>query len=637
MACARSRRSVATAVLGAVLLAGCGGSGGDNGGTTTPTPAIAITLSSSTLSVVQGQAGNVTVNLTRSGGFSGDVALAVTGLPTGVTVSATTIAAASTSATLSFAVAATAAAGNTSITISASGTGVSASSATLALTVTALPVSGSYTLTANPSAPSFAQGGTSTVVVTITRSGGFAGAVALSVTGAANGLTAALTSASTTGTTDTLTLSASATATVGAQTLTVKGTVTGLADQTATVQPTITAQTSSGNVTWQFCGTLGIPVWVAFQDGTSGAWTHVTGTNDSYTFNITQAVGGVAYVESTGTGFDLEVFYGSKTDLQGRASEVCNGASGAGKTVTAPVAGTSTGDIVLASLGPSSGSLAGSTMTFSNVPNGNVDLIAGRTTLTINQVGVSFNLAKMIIRRNLNPATNTALATVDFGATEAFTPVTKNLTINNLGTDVSAVLGLYFTTNNTFASYFTDFSGGGSARTYPGVPSANQAAGDLHILAIVGLPSLTGSTPQREALFAFHDAADKTFALGPVLNTPTVSTLTATGYARLRAAITVQPEYNKDLSFAGSQTGAAPRNFTIQQTAGYSGASSLNLDVPDLSGVSGFDVNWGPKVGTAVGWTISAIGFPGSAGITQPPFTEGASYMFASRPGTITP
>ncbi|HEY2163152.1 MAG TPA: hypothetical protein VGH04_04140 [Gemmatimonadaceae bacterium] len=101
-----------------------------------------------------------------------------------------------------------------------------------------------------------------------------------------------------------------------------------------TVQPAITAQTSSGNVTWQFCGRLGIPIWVAFQDGT-GAWTHVTGTNDSYTFNITQAVGGVAYVLPFSTGgFDLEVFCGSKADLQGRANEVCNGAAGAGKMVT---------------------------------------------------------------------------------------------------------------------------------------------------------------------------------------------------------------------------------------------------------------------------------------------------------------
>jgi hypothetical protein len=634
MSFAPSRRTLAATVVGAVLLSGCGGGGGD-GGTTNPTPAISITLSSSTLTVVQGTAGNITVNLTRSGGFAGDVGLAVTGLPTGVTVSGATIAAGASSATLTFAAAATAAAGNAPLTINATGTGVTAVSAALALTVNAATSAGNYTLSVSPASPSLAQGASTPVVISVNRTGGFTGAVTLSVTGAAAGLTTALAQTSVTGAIDTLTLTASASATAGTQNLTIKGTATGLTDQSAALAVTITGQTSSGNVTWQFCGTLGIPLWVAAQDGT-GAWTHVTGTNDAYTFNVTN-VGGIAYVLSTGTGFDLEVFYGSKADLQGRSNEVCNGAAGAGKTVTAPVAGTASGDLVLASLGPSSGTFAASTLTFKGVPNGNVDLIAGRTTLTISGTTFTFNLAKMLIRRNQNPATGTALATVDFGSSEAFTPVTKNLTINNLGTDVSALLGLYFTTNNTFASYFTDFSGGGSTRTYPGVPSANQAAGDLHVLAIVGLASLTGTSPTREALFAFHDAVDKTLTLGPGLSVPTVSTLTATGYARLRAAITVQPEYNKDFTFNGQQTGATPRSFNIQQTAGYASGSSLNLDLPDFSGVAGFDVTWGPKVGTVVNWTVSGIGFPGSVGVTQPPFTEGASYMFANRPGTITP
>ncbi len=633
MAFAQSR-GLAAACLSAAMLVACGGGGGDGTGSTNPTPAISIGLSSSTLSIVQGTAGNITVSLTRSGGFSGDVAIAVTGLPTGITVSTATIASGSTSATLTFAVAASVAAGNSSITISASGSGVSTVSASLSLTVSAAAPTGNFTLTANTSAPTITQGSSATVVITINRGGGFTGAVALTVSGASNGLTATLSSPSTTGTTDTLTLAASATATLGAQSVIVTGTATGLSNQTVTVQASVTAQTTSGNVTWQFCGTLGIPIWVAFQDGT-GAWTHVTGTNDSYSFNITQSVGGVAYVRPSGTGFDLEVFYGSKADLQGRANEVCNGAAGAGKTVTAAVAGTSVGDIVLASLGPSSGTLAGSTETFSNVPNGNVDLVAGRTTLTINGTTASFSLAKMIIRRNLNPAAGSALSTIDFGAAEAFAPVTKNLTISNLGTDVSAVLGLYFTTNNTFATYFTDFSGGGATRTYPGVPAANQATGDLHVLAIVGLPSLTGSTPQREALFAFHSAVDQTFALGPAATAPTVSALTATGYARLRAAVTVQSAYNKVFTFTGLQT-TTPRNVTITQTAGYTNASSFNLDVPDLSGVSGFDTNWGLKSGTATTWTYTATGFTG-AGIDVPAFADGASYMFASVPGTITP
>lgn len=634
----RSGRSVAGAVLGAMLLlAGCGGGGGD-GGTTTPTPAISITLSSSTLTVVQGTAGNVTVNLTRSGGFTGDVTVSVAGQPTGVTISSTTIASGASSATLTFVASATAVIGNATITVTASGTGVTSTSATLALTVNAAQAAGGFTLSVAPTSATVTQGASAIAVVSIARTGSFTGTVNLSVTGAANGLSATLANASTTGTTDTLTLAATGTATTGAQTLSIKGTATGLADQTITLPVTVNAQSSSGNVTWQFCGTLGIPVWVAFQDGTNGTWTHVTGTNDAYSFNVTQAVGAVAYVYPFGTGgFDMEIFYGSKADLQGRSNEVCSGAAGAGKTVTAPVAGTSAGDIILANLGPSSGTLSGSTETFTGVPNGNVDLIAGRTTFALNGTTISFNLAKMIIRRNLNPATGSALATIDFGSGEAFTPVTKNLTINNLGTDVSGVFGLYFTPNNTFGAYFTDLSGSGATRTYPGVPAANQVAGDLHVLALVGFPSLTNTTSEREALFAFHDATDKTLSLGPTLTAPTVSALTATGYARLRAAIAVQPEYNKLFTFAGQQTGSAPRRFTIQQTAGYSSASSFNMDVPDLSAVSGFDVNWGIKTGTAVAWTVTGTGWPGTLGVGQPPFTEGASYVFANRSGSITP
>ena len=633
----RSGRPVAGAVLGTMLLlAGCGGGGGD-GGTTNPTPAISIGLSSPSLTVVQGTAGNVTVNLTRSGGFTGDVAVAVTGLPTGVTVSSTTIASASTSATLTFVATATATTGNATITVTATGTSVTAATATLALTVNAPAATGGFTLAVNPTSATLTQGQSATAVVTITRTGGFAGAVNLSVTGAANGLSATLANASTTGTTDTLTLAATGTATTGAQNLSIKGTATGLTDQTIPLPVTVNAQSASGNVTWQFCGTLGIPVWVAFQDGASGAWTKVTGTNDSYSFNITQAVGGIAYVKPSGTGFDMEVFYGTKADLQGRSTEVCGSAAGAGKTVTAPVVGLSGTDALFASLGTSPGTTSGATTTFTGVANGNVDLIAGRNVITINGTSFSFNLAKMIIRRNLNPANGSALAAIDFGSTEAFTPVTKNLTINNLGTDISGLFGLYFTSNNTFGAYFTDLSGTGAARTYPGVPAANQAAGDLHVLAVVAFPSLTNQTQQREALFAFHDATDKTVTIGPVLTAPTVSALTATGYARLRAALTVQPEYNKIFTFSGTQTGAAQRSFTISQTAGYSNASPLNIDVPDLSAVSGFDVNWGIKTGTVVNWTVTGTGWPGTVGVGQPPFTEGASYMFANRLGTITP
>jgi hypothetical protein len=124
----------------------CGG--GDGGGTTTLTPAISIALASSSLSVVQGTAGNVTVNLTRTGGFSGDVSIADRASHRRDGVLGDDRVRRDVGDAHLLAVAATTATGATSVTISASATGVTTSSATLALTITTPAVTGNYTLTA---------------------------------------------------------------------------------------------------------------------------------------------------------------------------------------------------------------------------------------------------------------------------------------------------------------------------------------------------------------------------------------------------------------------------------------------------------------------------------------------------------
>jgi hypothetical protein len=53
--------------------------------------------------------------------------------------------------------------------------------------------------------------------------------------------------------------------------------------------------------------------------------------------------------------------------------------------------------------------------------------------------------------------------------------------------------------------------------------------------------------------------------------------------------------------------------------------------------VWGFDVNWGLKAGALTNWTVTGTGWHGTVGVGQPSFTDGASFMFASFPGTITP
>jgi len=273
-----------SALVAAAMVAACGG-GDDNG--TQPTPAISIALSSSALSITQGTTGSATANLTRSGGFTGDVAITVEGLPNTVTYAAApaTIGGAASSTVITFDVAGAATPGVINATVRATGTGVSAVTAPLAITVVAAPAQ-TYTLGVASATVTATQGGTATETVNITRTGGFAGAVALTAEGLPTGVTAAFDPQSATGNSSTLTLTAAANAATGNATVTVKGTATGQADKTTTFQLTVNAASAGGF-------TLAAnPATLTIQQGTGG----------TSTVTITRTGGFAGAVTLTATG-----------------------------------------------------------------------------------------------------------------------------------------------------------------------------------------------------------------------------------------------------------------------------------------------------------------------------------------------
>ncbi len=156
-------------------------------------PSIGLTLGSSALSLVQGQSGTVSVDVSRSGGYSGAVTFSISGQPAGVTaafnpgsVSGTT------GSVLTLAAAATTAPGTYTIIVTGSGTGVTNASAPLTLTVSAAPPSQSIGLLvrADNNRVWVVQGQSNTWEVIVTRSGGFAGTVDLTIEGLPPGVTA---------------------------------------------------------------------------------------------------------------------------------------------------------------------------------------------------------------------------------------------------------------------------------------------------------------------------------------------------------------------------------------------------------------------------------------------------------------
>ncbi len=166
-----------------VVLASAGGCGGVTPPNPPPPPpagSIVIVPSTGNASVQQGSTAAITVLVSRAGGATGPVTVSVEGLPAGVTAP-----------------------------LSNETTAGAGTTATFDLTITAAPLP-TYDLTVTGSPVSVAQGGNGQVALTIARSGGFVGSVALTVEGAPGGLNASFNPAATTGTAATLTVIASA-------------------------------------------------------------------------------------------------------------------------------------------------------------------------------------------------------------------------------------------------------------------------------------------------------------------------------------------------------------------------------------------------------------------------------------------
>ena len=193
-----------------------------------------FTLSSSpgSLSVAQGNSVPTTITVSPTGGFTGSVSLAASGLPSGVTASFNPTSTTGTS-TLTLTASGSATTGPATVTI----TGTSGSlvqAATINLTVT-LPAN--FTLSSSPGSVSVTQGNSVPNTITVNPTGGFTGSVSLAASGLPSGVTASFNPTSTTGT-STLTLTASGSATTGPATVTITGT-SGSLVQTATINLTV--------------------------------------------------------------------------------------------------------------------------------------------------------------------------------------------------------------------------------------------------------------------------------------------------------------------------------------------------------------------------------------------------------------
>jgi len=637
------RKGSAGALLAVALVWGCGGDG--EGATDPPqNPTLQISVTPASLSVASGASAQITVNVTRGGGFTGAVNLSVEGLPAGVTANTASVASGAGSGTLTLTAAAGAAPGTATLTVRGQGPGVSAATATVALTVTAPPQVGSYTLSLSPAALSVQQGQSGTVAVTLARTD-FQGAVTLAVTGTPAGVSASVDPSNVTGNEAVLTIQAGGGATVGAATLTVTGTAAGLDNRTATLALTVTEASGGGpgNVTWSFCGETGLPLWVAYQDG-NGPWTRVQGAGHVYSFQVDSDRAGVAFVTGEEDFTQLNVFYQTRVESIDYGSAQCP-VTGELKSVNGSVSGLQQTQLAFVALGGASANTSGfegGGFTLENVSPGPQDLVAGRVTIDLGTGALTQD--RIIIRRDVDVPDGGTLAPLDFG-TEGFSPETAGATVNGLaaGEQTVAVSALVTGGESGTLAPFLNFQFSGSTLTYAGVPADRLAPGDLHWLNVVATVPAQGAGVRppdtRQVAQVFREVGDRSLTLGPAMTMPTVTSAgSAGGNVRLRSQYAIQPaEYNRWWFFSYQQQDRGV-GVTIGASRGWQGPSnSLDLTLPDFSGVSGWNTAWGLASGMATVWTGTATGWAGAGGVIFPGFEEGTVLLSATRSGTMVP
>ncbi len=608
-----------------------------SGGDPTPTPPVvpgilAVALAPASLALVAGASGTSTATITRGGSFSGDVVLTTEGAPTGVTVtfaSVTLVAGASSSA-VTVVTTASAAAGSYPVAIKATGTGVTVAAATLTLTVTASPPpTPTLGLTLTPTSTSIAAGSSGNAAAAIVRGGGFTGPVTLSATGLPSGMTIAYAPATIPDAASTSTITVTVGGAVAAGPYTVVVTAAGTSvTTTANLAVNVTPPAVSGNITVAYCA-VDAPKWVAYQDGTSGTWTQVVpaaGTN-IYTFSMPSGKGGLAVVDTVGTGFSLNVTYATVAEFQGFDQTLQNGACGF-KTINGNIAGVAAPQLASISLGYSTAfviPVTSNAFTLANVAGGPQNLFAARLTGGVQRAD------RMILRRDVNIAAGGTLPVLDFNAAEAFGPASANVTVTGIGADSTGISTLFNgVRGSTFGviGSFDNYLAATGAVPYDAVPASKLIPDELQQIDAVALAANTNQSSRTTGVF-FRAPTDVTLVMGPALSTPTVTRITGLTFSRVRVQLPVQAEYSRALSSDFTQT---DRIAGIFATSGYTGGGAWDLSIPDVSAAAGWDNTWALRNGLPIAWSVSANG--GAIYLLDRTVTDGTPFRSALREST---
>ncbi|TMC96546.1 MAG: hypothetical protein E6J05_14020, partial [Chloroflexi bacterium] len=216
-------------------------------------PDFSLSTTPTSQTVIVGNTTTYTVNINRTGGFTGTVALSSSGAPAGASATFNPSSVTGSSSTLTVTTSSSTATGSSVITIT--GTSGSLTRTTTATLVVQPVPPPDYSLSASPSSQTVTQGFGASYTVSVTRISGFAGSVTLGASGLPGGAGATF-SPNPTNSSSTMSVTTSATTPAATYTLTITGVSGSLSHATSVslvVQPppdfSLSASPSSRTVT----------------------------------------------------------------------------------------------------------------------------------------------------------------------------------------------------------------------------------------------------------------------------------------------------------------------------------------------------------------------------------------------------
>jgi hypothetical protein len=209
---------------------------------------------------------------------------------------------------------------------------------------------------------------------------------------------------------------------------------------------------------------------------------------------------------------------------------------------------------------------------------------------------------RLIIRRGLTPSSGSTLAPLDFGSAESFAPVTGNLMATGMGNGPMNVSMSYFADSASFSALSSTRST--LPTTYPGVPPGRQRPGELHYASFCTDDVVNGPLTYFRCLSAsFKDAGDRTFnATFLPESDPILSVRASTPYLRPVVNLTSAADV---VHFLYTGTESTHAYVVVWMSRAYvNGGSSWEIELPDFTGLAGWNPAWAPSEVT--NWIIDA-------------------------------